>query len=152
MAGPIAWPRMPRKIPSSWICGCDRSDTLDNETARPGLSKINVIGRTESRPSPGSSISRKSSVSPLSSGTHNQGYRVFCLSHESCKSGEYFPLVGNARFARLDGGVWRSERNRGAARSDRLGGGGWRRVRVRGGRRHLVCRRYCADDSLRFAR
>ena len=84
MAGPLAWPRMPRKIPSSWICGCDRSDTMDNETAWPGLSRMKGDWESsEARALP----FKEEFVSPLSSRAHNKGYGVFCLSHESCRSG-----------------------------------------------------------------
>jgi hypothetical protein len=152
MAGPIAWPKMPRKILSFWICGCTRSDTMDNETAWQGLSKRKEDKGSRQPPQPGPFDFSKSFVSLLPSRIYNPGYRVSCLSHESCKRGQDSPLVGNGTTARLDGAGWHSERNRVAARSDQLGGGGWRRARVRDGRRRLICRRYCAGDSLRFAR
>jgi hypothetical protein len=90
MAGLLAWPKMPRKIPSFWISGCGRSDTMDSKTAWQRLSKM--VSDEESRePSqPGPFDFSKSFVSLRSSHVHNQRYRVSCLSHESCKAGRAF--------------------------------------------------------------
>jgi hypothetical protein len=120
--------------------------------AWPGLSRMKGDEESREPSQPGPFDFSTSLVSPLSSRVHHQRYGVFCLSHESCRSAQDFPLVENGTDCPIGRCGWRSERNRGAARSDRLGGGGWRRVRVRGGRRPPVCRRYCAGDSLRFAR
>jgi hypothetical protein len=65
---------------------------MDNETAWQGLSKKKGDEESREPPQPGPSDFSKSFVSLLPSHVHNQGYGVSCLSLESCKDGQDFPL------------------------------------------------------------
>jgi hypothetical protein len=64
---------------------------MDNETAWQGLSKMKGGEESREPPQPGPFDFSKGFVSLLSSNVHDQGYRVFCLSHKSCRREQNFP-------------------------------------------------------------